>query len=93
MKIISLAAALMAVSATAALAQSGTVNSYTSADAAKAKAAVQAAGFTPGDITSAQAGNFFVAAKKDGATYVVTVTPDGHVYAGPPFSGPTTLKP
>ena len=80
---ISLAAALLALCATAAFAQSGTVNSYTPAQAAKAKAAVQAAGYTPGTIAAAQAGNFFINAKKGSNTYMVTVTADGHAYASP----------
>lgn len=80
---ISLAAALLTLCATAAFAQSGTVNGYTTAEAAKAKAAVQAAGYTPGTIAAAQAGNFFVNAKKGSDTYMVTVTADGHAYASP----------
>jgi hypothetical protein len=88
---ISLAAALLTLCATAAFAQSGTVNSYTPAEAAKARAAVQAAGYTPGAIATAQAGNLFVRAKKGSDSYMVTVTPDGHVYAGPPLGAPPTV--
>ena len=78
-----LAAALLAISATAALAQSGTVNAYTSADEAKAKAAVAAAGFTPGVVASAQGGALFVTASKGTDKFMITVLPDGHVYGGP----------
>ena len=87
MKTILVAAALLAVSS-AAMAQDALVNSYSSADAAKAMAAVQAAGYTPGVVASAQAGNLFVRATKDGHSYMVTVTPDGHAYAGPSLGAP-----
>ena len=91
---ISLAAALLTLCATAAFAQSGTVNGYTTAEAAKAKAAVQAAGYTPGTIAAAQAGNFFVNAKKGSDSYVVTVTAEGLVVPGPPLGAvPTVPKP
>ena len=82
------AAALLALSTPAALAQlssdHATVNSYTADDLRKAQAAVTAAGFTPGVVASAQAGNLFMKATKGGQNYFVTVTPDGHVYAGGP---------
>lgn len=80
-----LAAAVLAVSASAAWAQAGTVNAYSSADEAKAKAAVTAAGMTPGVVASAQGGALFVTATKGADKYMVTVTPDGHVYGGPPM--------
>lgn len=83
MKKISLMAALLAVSATAALAQTGTVNAYSAADEVKAKAAITAAGFTPGVVGSAQGGALFVTASKGADHFVVTVMPDGHVYGGP----------
>ena len=88
MKTILVAAALLAVS-TAAMAQ----NTYTSADEAKAKAAVTALGFTPGAVATAQAGNLFIRAMKDGQPYMVTVTPDGHAYPGVPISGASMAKP
>jgi hypothetical protein len=87
MKKICLAAALLAVSAAGALAQSGTVNAYTSADEAKAKAAVTAAGFTPVSVATAQAGNLYIVATKGADKYFVTVTPDGHVYPGQASGG------
>lgn len=83
--IVILAAALPVLCA-AAFAQPlpppGTVNSYTAADLAKARAAASAAGFTPGVVASAQAGNLFLKATKEGRTYFLTVTPDGQVYPG-----------
>ena len=88
---ISLAAALLAVSATAALAQSGTVNAYTSADEAKAKAAVAAAGFTPGVVAAAQGGALFITASKGTDKFMVTVTPDGQVYGGPTLGAAPTV--
>jgi len=82
MKTISLAAALLAVSTAAAFAQAGTVNAWSSADEAKAKAAITAAGMTPGVVASAQGGALFVTATKGADKFMVTVTPDGHVYGG-----------
>jgi hypothetical protein len=83
---ISLATALLTLCTTAAFAQTGTVNGYTPAELAKAKAAVLAAGYVPGALGASQGGNFFINAKKGGDSYMVTVTPDDHVYAGPPVS-------
>lgn len=91
MKNITLAAAMLAVSATAALAQTGTVNAYTAADEAKAKAAVTAAGFTPGVVASAQGGALFVTATKGADKFMVTVMPDGHVYGGPTLGAPVPV--
>jgi adenosylcobinamide amidohydrolase len=92
MKTMFVAASLLVISS-AAFAQDGTVNAYTSADEAKAKAAVTAAGYTPGVIATAQNGNLFVRAMKDGQPYMITVTPDGHAYGGPPISGVGMAKP
>jgi hypothetical protein len=92
MKTILVAASLLALS-TAAMAQDATVNSYSSADEAKARAAVTAAGYTPVVVATAQAGNLFVKAMKDGQPYMITVTPDGHTYGGPPISGVGMAKP
>jgi len=74
---------MLAVSTAAAFAQAGTVNAYSSADEAKAKSAVTAAGFTPGVVAAAQGGALFVTATKGTDKFMVTVTPDGHVYGGP----------
>src|SRR5665213_840269 len=96
MKTIYLAAALLAATATAAFAQAGTVDAYTPADEAKAKAAVSAAGFTPGAVATAQAGNLFLSATKGADKYFVTVTADGHVYPGPALGsvpGPDSAGP
>jgi hypothetical protein len=90
MKKIALAAAVLAVSTAAAFAQAGTVNAYTPAELAKAKAAVQAAGYTPGTLGSAQNGNFFINARKGSDSYVVTVTAEGLVVPGPPLGAPVT---
>lgn len=61
-----------------------TVNTYTSAQEAEARQAATRAGFTPGPVLFAQAGNFFFNASKDGQSYGLTVTPDGKVYASTP---------
>ena len=61
--------------------QGSTVNSYTPAQETDARNAAIKAGFIPGPILFAQAGNFFLNAEKDGRSYSLTVTPDGHVYA------------
>jgi hypothetical protein len=78
-------AALVALPAGAAMAQLSsdheTVNSYTADDLRKAQAAASAAGFTPGPVGSAQAGNIFMKATKGGQTYFLTITPDEHVYS------------
>ena len=60
--------------------QVSTVNSYTPAQEADARHAATQAGFIPGPVLVAQAGNFFFNADKDGRSYSLTVTPDGHVY-------------
>lgn len=83
MKKILLAAAILAVPAAAALAQ--TVNGYSDADAAKAKAAITAAGFTAGSVASAQGGALFVNATKGADQYVITVLADGSIHPGKPL--------
>ncbi len=85
MKKIFLAAMLLAIPATVALAQSGTGNAYSRDDEAKARAAVTAAGFTPGVVATAQGGALFLSATKGADKYFVTVTADGHVYPGRPL--------
>ena len=91
MKKILVTAALLAVSATAAFAQTGTVNAYTSADEAKARAAVTAAGFTPVAVASSQGGALFIRSTKGTDTYFVTVLPSGQVIAGQPLGAPVGL--
>ena len=66
---------------TLAAAQQSTVDGFTPDQAAKAKSAVQAAGYTPGPVTMAQGGTLFVNATRGGQTYSVTVTPDGQTFA------------
>jgi hypothetical protein len=65
-----------------ALAQPGTtVNDYSTTDRARAEKAARAAGFAPKAVVMAQAGHLFLNAEKDGQTYMLTVTPEGRVYA------------
>ena len=71
----------MAAVASQSTPQGSTVNSYTPAQEADAHNAATKAGFIPGPILFAQAGNFFLNGEKDGRSYSLTVTPDGHVYA------------
>jgi hypothetical protein len=66
---------------TLALAQAGSTDSYTPAQADKAKAAARAAGYDPVVISMAQGGNIFINAKRDGQIYSLTVTPEDKVYA------------
>lgn len=76
---------------TPAVAQSGTtVNDYSVADRVRAEKAARAAGFAPVAVVMAQAGHLFLNAEKDGQTHVLTVTPEGKVYAstGVPSPGP-----
>lgn len=68
---------------------SPTVDSYTPAQAERADEAARKAGYTPGIVTMAQAGNLFLDATRGGEMYSLTVTPDAKVYA----STPTALSP
>jgi hypothetical protein len=85
MRRFTVAAAFLAASATAALAQAGSTNDVTPAERAKAEAALKKAGFTPGAISYAQAGSIFMHATKGGARYYVTVTSDGQVHPSNPI--------
>ena len=58
-----------------------TVNSYTPAQADRARQAVRKAGYTPDAIAAVQDENFFLNARRAGQTYQVTVTRSGKVYA------------
>ena len=69
-----------------ALAQ--TVNDYTAAQQSRAEAAVRAAGFTPLNVSWAQAGYLFVRAHKDGKLYYITVPPQGETWASTPVDLP-----
>jgi hypothetical protein len=81
----SIAMALLAA-ATPAFAQ--TVNDYTPAEQARAEAAIRAAGFLPRGVVMAQDHNLFFKGEKDGKLYFMTVTPQGNVYPGLPYSAP-----
>lgn len=61
-----------------------TVNSYTPAEEKRADDAARTAGYVPGIVTMAQAGNLFLDATRNGQTYSLTVTPDEKVYASTP---------
>jgi hypothetical protein len=74
-----------APAATAAESGPPTVNSYTPAQAKDASQAATQAGYDPGPVLFAQAGNFFFNASKGGHSYGLTVTPDGKVYASTPL--------
>ena len=63
---------------------SATVNSYTPAQEKRADAAARSAGYTPGIVTMAQAGNLFLDATRGGELYSLTVTPDNKVFASTP---------
>jgi streptogramin lyase len=74
-----LIAAAIIVSGTASAFAADTVNSYTPAQEAKAKAALTRAGYTPGILTQAQDGNLWFDATKGGQTYTALVTSKGEV--------------
>lgn len=78
--------ALCCTPAYAAGGPSQTVNSYKPAQEKRADAAARNAGYTPGIVTMAQAGNLFLDATRGGALYSLTVTPDDKVYASSPTS-------
>ena len=73
-----------------AVSPSQTVNSFTPAQEKRADAAARSAGYMPGIVTMAQAGNLFLDATRNGEIYSLTVTPDEKVYASsPPLPSPT----
>lgn len=61
-----------------------TVNDYTPAQKDAALSAARAAGYTGGQVTMFQAGDFFVRADKGGQVYQLTVRRDGKVFASMP---------
>jgi hypothetical protein len=61
-----------------------TVNTYTPAEEKRADDAARTAGYAPGIVTMAQAGNLFLNATRDGRTFSLTVTPDEKIYASTP---------
>ena len=88
-----LGAAVLAMGATAVLAQQGVSNStngYTAADRTRAEAALRAEGYTPGALSYAQAGSIFIHGEKGGQKFLLTVTADNKVYAS---AGSTTAMP
>ena len=92
-KTIILSAAVLALGASAVLAQQGTTNStngYTAADRTRAEGALRAAGYTPGVVASAQAGSIFIHGEKGGQKFLLTVTADNKVYAS---AGSTSAMP
>jgi hypothetical protein len=80
--------ALTAAAPAAQMAHPSTVDDYTPAQKDKAFAAAQAAGYSGMEVTMAQAGNLFLKADKGGQQYMLTVTPDGKVYASTPTPAP-----
>lgn len=78
---------------TPAVAQSGvTVNDYSATERVRAEKAARAAGFAPIAVVMAQAGHLFLNAEKDGQTHVLTVTPEGKVYASTGILSPGPAK-
>ena len=65
-----------------------TVNDYTPAEQSRAEAAIRAAGFIPRGVVMAQDHNLFFNGEKEGKLYFMTVTPQGKVYPGLPYSPP-----
>jgi hypothetical protein len=74
-------AMVLAGLAPALAAPMGTVNSFTHAEDARARAAIIAAGYHPEVLTMAQADNLFYTATKNGEDYQITVTPSDKVFA------------
>lgn len=66
------------------LAQEGwnSVNGYTKAQQNRAEARARAAGYSPTRLAYVQSGNIFLWATKGGQEFILTVTPEGKVYAG-----------
>jgi hypothetical protein len=81
-----IAAALVVAAAAPVLAQQGTnsTNGWTNAQRTRAEAAVKRAGYAPGPISYAQAGSIFINGTKGGEKYLLTVTPQGRVFASTP---------
>jgi hypothetical protein len=79
-----------APAAAAEMARPATVNDYTPAQKHKAFSAARAQGYSGMAVAMAQAGDLFVKADKGGQQYLLTVTPDGKVYASTPRTPQTT---
>jgi hypothetical protein len=61
-----------------------TVNAVSQTEMARAKAAIQHAGYQPEMLAMAQDHNLFFNATKGGETYEITVTRDGKLYVSTP---------
>lgn len=68
-----------------------TVNYYSPEWASEARHDVVEAGYVPVNIQSAQAGNIFFTATRNGQVFTVVVTPDEKVYASTPLPENATL--
>lgn len=80
---IAMAVASAGLIVTAASGQSGlpgTVNAVSENEVARAKAAIQKAGYQPETLTMAQDHNLFFNATKGAESYAITVTPDMRAY-------------
>ena len=89
MRMTLLALASLLSAGSSALAQTpdlrGTVNEVTPAQEERARAAVTHAGYQPTALESAQDGNLFYTATRQGDIYTVTVTRSGQVFASTPL--------
>jgi len=74
------AAAMIVAGTTSAIAAQTTVNSFSPAQEAHAKAAITQAGYRPEALAAVQDGNFFFTATKGGDVYQATVTQAGKVF-------------
>jgi hypothetical protein len=83
---IGILALAVAPAAAAEMARPATVNDYTPAQKDKAFSAARAQGYSGMAVTMAQAGDLFLKADKGGQQYLLTVTPDGKVYASTPVA-------
>jgi hypothetical protein len=70
----------------AEMARPATVDDYTPAQKDKAFAAARAQGYSGMAVTMAQAGDLFLKADRGGQEYLLTVTPEGKVYASTPLT-------
>ncbi|HEX3756390.1 MAG TPA: hypothetical protein VHV26_15070 [Rhizomicrobium sp.] len=84
--------ALTVAASAAQMARPVTVDDYTAAQKDKAFAEARAQGYSGMEVTMAQTGDLFLNADKGGQEYMLTVTPDGKVYASMP-STPSTPAP
>lgn len=64
----------------------GTVDYFTPAQKMRAFDAAIEAGYAPTTVEAFQDGNFFLAAKKEGKYYQMTVAPTGQIYPSKPLT-------